>query len=88
MLISFVHWLYEGCGRKSFQRRNLGYEEPGITCCKVLSPFFFFLSEQRFTDEFKNKRGTYMGKFTFWIALKMVMLKTNMLVVSQKAKKG
>lgn len=29
-----------------------------------------------------------MGKFTFWIALKMVMLKTNMLVVSQKAKKG
>jgi len=29
-----------------------------------------------------------MGKFTFLIALKMVMLKTNMLVVSQKAKKG
>ena len=29
-----------------------------------------------------------MGKFAFLIALKMVMLRTNMLVVSQKAKKG
>lgn len=29
-----------------------------------------------------------MGKFTFLIALKMVKLRTNMLVLSQKAKKG
>lgn len=59
-----------------------------LHAAKFYHLFFFFLGKWRFTDEFKNKRGTYMGKFAFLIALKMVMLRTNMLVVSQKAKKG
>lgn len=59
-----------------------------LHAAKFYHLFFFFFCKWRFTDEFKNKRGTYMGKFTFLIALKMVKLRTNMLVLSQKAKKG
>ena len=58
-----------------------------LELCATKFYHFFFLSKWRFTEKFKNRRGAYMVKFTFLIALKMVMLRTNMLVVSQKVKK-
>ena len=50
-----------------FREKREDYGEPGIMCYKILSLFF---SKSRFTVEFTNRRGTYMVKFIFLIALR------------------
>lgn len=61
-----------------------GHEELEIKCYKALAYFIF--SKWRFSKQFKNRRGTYMVKFTFLIALQIIALRTDVACSEPKGK--
>lgn len=72
--------MYVGCTKKvveNYFRRETrqGHEELGIMCYEALACLIF--SKWRFTEQFKNRRGTYMVKFTFLVALQTIALRTD-----------